>query len=183
MASGTSTKLTYDDYVLLPNDGRRYEILDGELYVNPAPNTKHQRVVLNLALALATFVRTNRLGEVFVAPYDVVLSDIDVVEPDLMFIGNARMVIITEANAQGSPDLVIEVLSEGTRRYDETVKMKRYERFGVAEYWLINPDDRTVKVYRQTNAKLTAVAVGDPTTSPLLPGFSLPMSELFSYAP
>ncbi|HEX2120927.1 MAG TPA: Uma2 family endonuclease, partial [Thermoanaerobaculia bacterium] len=85
MATGTSTKLTYDDYVLLPNDGRRYEILDGELYVNPAPNTKHQRVVLNLALALATFVRTNRLGEVFVAPYDVVLSDIDVVEPDLMF--------------------------------------------------------------------------------------------------
>ncbi|HEX2123789.1 MAG TPA: Uma2 family endonuclease, partial [Thermoanaerobaculia bacterium] len=105
--------------------------------------------------------------------------DIDVVEPDLMFISNARMAIITDANAKGSPDLVIEVLSEGTRKYDEMVKMKRYERFGITEYWLVDPYKDVVMIYRHVGGRFEQVRLGDLITTPLLPGFALDTADIF----
>ena len=180
MAPQTSTKLTYEDYAALPNDGKRYEIFDGELYVNPAPNMKHSLVTGNLYRALWNFVHEHRLGYVFFAPFDVVLSDIDVAEPDVLFVSNERKHLLTKLNLRGAPDLAIEVLSPGTRSYDQTVKFKRYGLLGVAEYWIVDPGEEWVKIYRSTGDAFASVEVSDPITSPLLPGLALPLSEVFA---
>ncbi|PYQ28324.1 MAG: hypothetical protein DMF56_16055 [Acidobacteria bacterium] len=175
-----SSRLTYDDYLNFPNDGKRYEIIEGELYVNPSPNMKHQRVLLRLARSLADFVETHGLGEVFIAPFDVVLSEIDVLEPDVLFISAARMHILTQANVKGAPDLVVEVLSDGTRRYDETTKRKRYEHFEVQEYWIVDPIDDSVRILRLQGKQYERIIVGGNITSPLFPGLSLELKKLFA---
>lgn len=177
-------KLTYEDYLLFPDDGNRHEILDGEHFVTAAPYPKHQRVLRELLFGLHAFLREHRLGEVYSAPLDVVLSRHDVVQPDLLFISNERMPILTEKNLQGAPDLAIEILSATTRRLDEGIKLERYERFGVLEYWLVDPSRAMVRIYRRagehlrTEAELT-VAAGDRLTSPLLPGLEIPLVEIF----
>ncbi len=177
-------KLTYEDYVLIPEDLLRHEILDGEHYVTPAPGRDHQGALGNLFLKIATFVRQHRLGTVLFAPFDVLLSPHDIAQPDLLYISNERAALLTEANAKGAPDLVIEVLSKSTRRRDETLKRDRYERFGVLEYWLADPVGRTVRVYRRVEAGFAApedlsAAAGDVLTTPLLPGFEMLVSEIF----
>ena len=108
------TRLTYEDYCLLPDDGKRYEIIDGELYVTPSPVSAHQRVVTNLTYYLVEFTKRLGQGQVFVAPFDVVFSHYDVVEPDLIYISTERASVLTEKNVQGAPDLVVEVPSEST---------------------------------------------------------------------
>jgi len=184
MAPATSTKLTYEDYQSLPDDGRRYEIIDGELYVNAAPNTRHQRVSRRLVLALGAFVEAKHLGELFYAPYDVVFSEIDVVQPDIVFISAARLHLITTKNLQGAPDLAIEILSDSNRKYDEMIKKNRYELFGVSEYWIVDPDLEIVKIYRRGAEGFERLADIGPEvgtlTSPLLPGFSLDLREVFA---
>jgi Uma2 family endonuclease len=179
MAPATSTKLTYEDFCLLPDDGRRHEIMDGEHYVNPAPNTKHQRISRKIVLAIAKEVEPGELGEVFYAPYDVVLSDFDVVEPDIIYVSAARRHIITEANIKGAPDLVVEILSPSNRRYDEVVKFKRYDALGVSEYWIVDPERETVSIFRRTAGGLTPVPIADVVTTPLLPELSLALREIF----
>jgi Uma2 family endonuclease len=179
MSLETTTRLTYDDYVLIPDDGRRHEIIDGEHYVNPSPNTKHQAVLMNLALALGTFVRAHHVGRVYVAPFDVVLSAHDVLQPDLLFLTREREALLTTANLQGAPNLVIEILSPSTRKLDETLKMKRYDRFGVDEYWLVDPHAEAVVVYRRASS-LERMETPDPLTSPLLPGFALDVRDVFA---
>src|SRR5438128_997429 len=134
MAPQTATKLTYEDYVEIPNDARRHEIIDGEHYVSPSPNTRHQRIVKRLARALYPLEDAG-LGEAFSAPYDVVLSLFDVVQPDVLFVSARQAHIINDQNVRGCPELVIEVLSESNRSYDERVKYKAYERLGANEYW------------------------------------------------
>ncbi len=147
--------LTYDDYLRLPNDGRRYEILEGEIFVSPSPVTKHQIVSGNLYAILHHHVRTHKLGLVLHAPTDVVLSYTNVVQPDLLFVSNARKKIITEKNIQGAPDLMVEILSETSAEHDRTSKKQIYARHGVKEYWLIDPDRETLEVYK-LNAKARA---------------------------
>ncbi len=174
-------RLTYDDLQLLPNDGKRYETIDGELFVTPAPNFAHQIVVTNLVYYLLAFLKDHPLGRVIVSPFDVVFSQFDVVEPDILYISNARASVITEKNAQGSPDLVVEVLSQSTKKVDRTTKLKLYARYGVEEYWIIDPDGISAEIYRRANGSLELVAkleAKDPLTSPLLLGFSLPIQKL-----
>jgi Uma2 family endonuclease len=132
-------RLTYEDYCRLPSDGKRYEIIDGELFVTPSPFRPHQRVVTRLTRYLSTFVEENELGEVFVAPFDVVFSRFDVVEPDLLYVSKGRLSVLTEKNVQGAPDLVVEVLSPSTAETDRTIKLKLYARYGVQEHWIIDP--------------------------------------------
>jgi Uma2 family endonuclease len=177
-------KLTYEDYVHFPEDGQRHEILDGEHYVMPAPTWDHQDAIGNLFLKLTPFVREHQLGKVGLAPFDVLLSQYDIAQPDLFFISKGRTAILTQANAQGAPDLVIEVLSDSTRRRDETLKRDRYERFGVVEYWLVDPVRRTVRVYRRSGAGFSvpldlSAAAGDVLTTPLLPGLEIRVDEVF----
>jgi Uma2 family endonuclease len=175
-------KLTYDDYVLIPEDGLRHEILGGEHYVTPAPTPRHQGAAGALYRALGSFVYEHRLGQVFFAPLDVVFSDYDIAQPDLLFISNERAGILGEKNVQGAPDLVVEILSDSTRRTDETVKRGLYERFGVLEYWLIDPKRRTLLVFRRSGA-----GFGPPQTlsgeavlaTPLFPGFEMRAGGIF----
>ena len=182
MAPATSTKLTYEDYALLPDDGRRHEIVDGEHYVNPSPNIPHQRISRRIAFALTAYAETHRLGEVFYAPCDVLLSDFDVVEPDIIFVSAEHAAIVTNANIKGAPDLVIEILSPSSRKYDEVVKLKRYDATGVGEYWIVDPERETVNVYRRADGRFALAETADAVTTPLLPGFSLPLREIFDFA-
>jgi Uma2 family endonuclease len=179
-----STKLTYEDYLLFPDDGKRHELIQGDHYMTPAPSTQHQRISRNLVIALGAFVRLHRLGEVFDAPCDVKLSDEDVVQPDLLFVAAAHSAIVTEANIEGVPDLVVEILSDNTRKKDEVTKRKLYERFGVPEYWIVDPVLETIKVFRLNDQRYDRVAElsvesSDRLTTPLLPQFSLLLSDLF----
>ncbi len=177
-------KLTYDDYAQIPADGQRHEIIDGEHYVSAAPFISHQRVVAKVFRALDGFVFRQALGEVFLSPSDVVLSWNDVVQPDLFFISKARAEVVTDKNVQGAPDLVIEIISESTRRLDETVKLNLYDRFGVSEYWIFDPFRKTARVHRQTLQGLRLIEEltlgdGDVLTTSLLPGLEIPLSEIF----
>ena len=177
-------KLTYEDYVLLPEDGKRHEIIDGEHYVSPAPSLSHQRLAFRLTLRVGGFIETNRLGLFFFAPVDILLSAHDVVQPDLFFISNERAAIAQEKNVQGAPDLVIEILSKGTLRLDKGPKLKAYERCGVREYWMFDRFQRGVLPWKWSGGSLRpqsflSAAAGDVLTSPLLPGFQLPLAELF----
>jgi len=175
-------KLTYEDYVLFPEDGLRHEILDGEHYVTPAPFVRHQFISSNLHILLGSFIRRRRAGKLLAAPTDVILSPHDIAQPDLFFISNERMGIVTEPNVQGAPDLVVEILSKRTRRRDERLKLERYDRFGVLEYWIIDPERQGAKVYRRDDRGLRLAAelsIADAFTTPLLPGLEIPLTEIF----
>jgi len=132
--------LTYEDLLQLPNDRYRYEILDGELQVTAAPSTAHQTVVGNLFFLLTGHVRRCRLGQVFTAPLDVFLTDITVVQPDLVFVAESRKEIIFPQCVRGAPDLVVEVLSPSTAQTDRGGKRQIYARHGIPSYWLLDPD-------------------------------------------
>ncbi|HEY7215146.1 MAG TPA: Uma2 family endonuclease [Thermoanaerobaculia bacterium] len=175
-------KLTYEDYVLFPEDGLRHEILDGEHYVTPAPFVRHQLISSNLHILLGSFIRRRRAGKLFSAPTDVILSPHDIAQPDLFFISNERIGIVTEPNVQGAPDLVIEILSKRTRRRDERLKLERYDRFEVREYWIVDPEHQGAKVYRRDDRGLrlvTELSIADAFTTPLLPGLEIPLAEIF----
>lgn len=178
-------KLSYQDFLLFPEDGKRHELLGGDHLVTPSPSTKHQRVSRNLMCFMDSYLRRSKAGEVFAAPMDVVLSDLDVVEPDLLFISREKSSIITEKNIQGSPDLVIEIVSKSTQRIDSLVKRKLYERCGIQEYWLVDPELKTVDVCRLANGKYVrqaALSQEDDSIlkTPLMPGFQLRLSDIFS---
>ena len=185
MAPLAATRLTYEDFVLFPDDGRRHEIIDGEHYVNAAPIPDHQRVLRALYFALHVYLTDSKLGEVLASPIDVVLSESDVVEPDLIVVLAARAHVIGPRNVQGPPDVVVEVLSESTRQYDEAVKRKLYDRAGVGEHWIADPAARTVKIYRRAGAAFAPAELltGGAVTSPLLPDFALDLAAIFAGTP
>ncbi len=185
MAPETSTRLTYQDYLELPDDGKRYEIIDGELYVNPAPNVRHQRIVRVVFRHLDRYFEDHGSGEVLTAPTDVVFDDEDITQPDLLVVKSDRAGVVTEKNLQGAPNIAIEVLSDGTRRKDEILKRKLYERAGVDEYWIIDPAIDLVKIYRRGDSGYIRAAelsaeTGGSIASPLLPGFSLDVQKVFA---
>lgn len=179
MATLTPIRLTYEDYASIPYDGKRHEIIDGEHYVNPAPNTRHQLISSNLSFALSLHVRQHRLGTVLTAPCDVLLDEHTIVQPDIIFISNARSTIITEPNLKGTPDLLIEILSSN-RKMDERLKFRKYEQSGVLEYWIVDPFAAAVRIFRREHDHFVAVPTTDPLTTPLLPGFALPLADVFA---
>lgn len=178
-------KLTYEDFVLFPDDRKRHELIDGEHVVTPSPNTKHQAISVNLTGMIWTYLQDRPIGRVFAAPFDVVFSNFDVVEPDVLYLSNERLAgVLTPEHVKGAPDLVVEIGSKGTRKRDETIKRRLYERFGVAEYWVIDPELDLVKVYRRAGERYERVAElalenGDVLTTPLLPGLEVPLAKIF----
>ena len=181
---GHSTHLTYEDYLQFPDDGKRHEIIEGDHYVTPVPRTKHQRISANLATAMISFSKQHKLGLVLTAPCDVILSDENVVQPDLLFVSTARAAIVTEDNIQGAPDIIVEILSESSRKKDEVTKRKLYERFGVQEYWVVDPELEIVKIYKRAQQRYgrameLSKETNDVLTTELLPGFAFAVSEIF----
>lgn len=174
--------LTYEDYCALPDDGRRYEILEGELFVTPSPSRAHQRFAMNLAVILHPYVRERRMGEVFIAPFDVILEKTTVVVPDLSFVGQERLSVVTDRGVEGAPDLIIEILSPGTARRDRVEKAQLYARHGVRHYWLVDPDGRTLEAFELVEGRYrrTAHHEGDETFGPsLFPGLTILLSSLW----
>ena len=183
--SPITTKLTYEDY-LKTSDDERYELLDGELFILPAPNIAHQHVAMKLATRLDTFVEDKNRGVVYSAPTDVVLSETHVVQPDLMFISSDRAGIVTSANIQGAPDLLVEIRSDSTAERDENLKRKLYAKFGVKEYWLVDPDARTITVLllgEDGYTERSTYTEGQTLTSSILDGFSAHLGEIFLSRP
>jgi Uma2 family endonuclease len=178
-------KLTYDDFVLFPDDGKRHELIDGEHYVTAAPNVRHQQILLELAFLIRRWLEDNRVGQVFMAPLDIVLSTFDVVEPDLLYLSHERAAdVLTAQHLRGAPELVAEIGSPSTRQRDETIKRHLYERTGVSEYWFVDPELDVVRVYRRQGERFTrpmelSREAGDTLTTPLLAGLSLPLDRIF----
>jgi Uma2 family endonuclease len=182
MATGTA-RLTHADYLLFPDDGKRHELIGGEHFVTPSANLRHQRISANLFRRLDSFLREHQLGEVFFAPLDVIFTDHDVVEPDLIVVLRERSAILQDW-VRGVPDLLVEIVSPSNRRHDEVRKRDLYERVGVSEYWLVDPEVEMVKVYRREGPRFgrpeqLSLHRADVLTSSLLPGFSLPLAEVF----
>ena len=176
------TKLTYEDYRNIPDD-ERWELLDGELVMPPSPSDAHQATLLELAWHLHSFVKQHGSGHVRFAPFDVVLSDTSVVQPDLLFVSNQRKHIITPENIRGAPDLVVEILSPSTASRDWRVKLDLYAENGVQEYWVVDPDAQRVWVMaRSDDGALTEVGNygrDDTLTSPTLAGFTVGLDQVF----
>jgi Uma2 family endonuclease len=150
MAIGMTARvvLGYRDYAALPDDGRRYEIFDGELSVTPAPSLDHQIILANLFRILDAHVRARNLGIVLFAPLDVILTDANIVQPDLVFLDHERMSRSSRRGVEGPPTLLVEVLSPGTTGVDRNVKRALYAREGVAFYWIVDPEARTLEAFR-----------------------------------
>jgi len=141
--------LTYEDYCSLPDDGLRYEILDGELEMSPSPSVDHQRIAGALFAELRAHLQANQLGEALVAPVDVLLADTTIVVPDLVYVSRARAALITRRAVEGAPDLLVEILSPSSTRRDRHTKAALYARLGVAFYWIVDPDARTLEEYER----------------------------------
>lgn len=175
------TLFTYEGFKRLPEDTRGWEVLEGELVHEPSPRPFHQIVAGNLFRLLSSFALDHRLGHV-IAAVDVVLSETNVLEPDLVFIPKERVDIITEVNVWGAPALAVEVLSPTTTRRDRDVKRGIYERFGVQEYWIADPRARTVEVLALAAGGYVSRGVfrqDQVLTSPLFPGLQLAPADVF----
>ena len=174
-------KLTYEDYAKTPDD-ERWELIDGELVMVPSPRRAHQRNQIKLGSRMSFFAEENDLGEVYFAPFDVVLSETDTVQPDLLFVTKERLHIITEDNVHGAPDLVVEIRSPSTARQDWTVKRELYARHGVKEYWLVDPEAATIAVLLLDDGELKVAGVygeDDTLTSRAMSGFNITLADIF----
>ena len=177
----TTPRLTYQDYANLEGD-ERYELLDGELILVGSPNTDHQTASMKIGYRMFSFVEENDLGWFFHAPFDVLFTDTDVVQPDLLFISKDREHIITPANIQGAPDLIVEILSPSSVRRDWYHKRELYASHGVREYWIVDPVHQIVSVMLPQDGELEingTYTEGDTITSSTLEGFSISLDEIF----
>jgi Uma2 family endonuclease len=175
---------TYEDWLQLPDDGYRYEVIDGVLYMTPPPRILHQRVSLGLVRKLADFVEEHNLGQVLFAPVGVRLPNQPVpFQPDILFIRKERLDIIGEEYVEGAPDLVMEILSPGNWLYDRREKKQVYQEGGVAEYWIVDPRTKTIEVYRLEGGSYLLIGQyvpGEVAKSPGVPGFEISVDEVFS---
>ena len=178
---GERATYTYADLATFPDDLLRREIIDGELIVTAAPYLRHQDLVLRIAMAFVTHLEAHGGGKMYITPADVVLSDINVVEPDLLFVAQERLDILTEKNVQGAPSLVIEVVSD--TRMDRVRKRDLYARFGVPEYWVVDPDVDRVEVHRlagETYAKPEIFTPPETLGYDKLPGLAVDLTTIFA---
>ena len=167
----TRIVLTYADLVAMPSDGKRYELHEGEIYMTAAPRPRHQQVVANLHLILAAHVRRLGLGEVFLSPIDVILADVTVVEPDLVYLEAARLGRVSDRGIEGPPTLAIEVLSPTTAAADRGVKLQLSAKYGVPHYWIVDPDARIIETYRLAGSSYEPGPGLDGPTPVALPPF------------
>ena len=180
-------RLSYEDFLRFPDDGLRHELIDGVHYVTASPAWRHQELLGRLHLAIGNYLAAHPgIGHVVLSPFDTVFSRWDVVEPDLLFVATNQLDIVTEANIQGAPALVVEILSPSTRKRDLGIKQQLFDRGGVREYWVVDPIAKDVAVYRRGPdgglPKVSQLSADDTATlsTPLLPGFELSVEQLFA---
>ena len=184
MGTEVIPKLTYEEFRQLPDDGKHYELIHGEVHLSPSRSTKHQLILGNTSVSLGTYVRSARLGVLFCAPLDVCLNPDTALQPDLIFISAERVGIVQENFVAGAPDLAVEVLSQSTAAHDRATKLPLYAEAGVPEVWLIDPQAKTVEVLKLQGKKylLDATLAGDQVlASNLFPGWQLPLRDLFDF--
>jgi Uma2 family endonuclease len=174
---------TYDDYSRLPDNGFRYEVIEGELFMSPAPTIQHQRILFALIHQLANHLEQRKIkGEALAAPVDVNLPGVaSPVQPDLLYVSEGRLHFIKEQTIEGAPDLIIEILSPSTAQYDRQTKFQAYARAGVREYWLVDPEQCLIEIYvlrGHAYALLGSFGPSDTIRSEVLPEFSLLVSDI-----
>jgi len=178
----TKIKFTYKDYKSLPeSETKRYELVEGELIMIPSPNEYHQRISGSLEFILWEFVQKRNLGRIYNAPLDVHLGG-NVVQPDILFVFKERSYVITEEEIKGAPDLVIEILSPATAERDRTYKKVLYARYGVREYWIVDPEKKIIEVLtlkKEDYESFNIYKKIDTLNSSLLPGLNIKLSEVF----
>jgi Uma2 family endonuclease len=165
-----------------PDDGTRYEVIDGKLYVTPPPVWKHQIGLANLLLIVGLFIRSHKLGKIVPAPLGVVLDEHNGVQPDIVYVSRERLGIISERGVEGAPDLVVEVLSPSTRARDKGIKMRRYAAAGVPHYWQLDPTTDSLEAYRLTEQGYELVGRYGPGAlfrPELFPGLEIPIDDLW----
>ncbi|MFL5382266.1 MAG: Uma2 family endonuclease, partial [Longimicrobiaceae bacterium] len=170
---------TYDEFARLPNDGNRYEVIGGEVFMTPAaPTPFHQEITGRLSDLLRPFVKQHGLGRALSGPIDILFGEGDYLEPDFIFVRQERVGLFTKRGFEGAPDLVIEIISTGTMARDRGLKRQRYALFGVAEYWVIDPKAKRVEIHRNTDdpGRQTEIATGEFTWQPVPGGPELKLN-------
>ncbi len=177
----TIQNYTYADYQKLP-EGAPYQLIGGELVMSPAPTLYHQRIIRKLVNLLSNFVESHHLGEVFFAPVDVFLDHENTFQPDIVFVSKERAAIMDEQKINGAPDLVVEILSPSTAYYDLKKKKEMYEKYGVKEYWIVDPMEKTIDVLVHRNGSFTLNAqakMNQPIASVIIAGFEVNTKNIF----
>jgi Uma2 family endonuclease len=183
MAVGSGVRFRADDIWDAPEDGNRYEVIDGDLFVSPPPLEPHQRASIKLSVLVGGYVFTHRIGMVYAAPIGLVLDEENGLEPDLIYVSNARLGIITERGIDGVPDLVVEILSRSTQARDRGIKMRRYARSGIPQYWIVDPRARTLEAYQLGEHGYDLVGsfgVGTIFRPLLFPGLEILIDDLWA---
>jgi Uma2 family endonuclease len=174
--------ITRYDYEQMPEGPPYFQVIEGELVMSPSPNTFHQHIILNLAVICRRHFETQPVGEVFLAPLDVFLSEINIFQPDLLLISRERLSLLTKQGIEGAPDVVVEILSAGTARYDRSVKRKVYARTGVQELWLVDPETKQMQVYRfaeNADTPVETLSAKGIYKCSLFPGLVIEMARVF----
>jgi Uma2 family endonuclease len=174
--------LTYKDYEALPADGRRYELHEGELSVTPAPGTRHQRILRDLSELVWQHVKARGLGEVLFAPVDCILSDITVVQPDIVYLDPTRAHLVSERGIEGPPTLAVEVISPSTALIDRSTKGQLYARYGVPYYWIVDPAGRSIEAFTLSEGRyqlVTRATGAGPVSLPPFPDLAFAPESLW----
>ncbi len=183
MATPVRVRFRAEDIFDAPDDGKRYEVIDGDLYVTKSPDLDHQDAVGGLHLYIGQYVRQRRLGKVYVAPVGVILDDENGMQPDLVYVSQERAHLLARRGIYGAPDLVVEVLSAGTAATDRGIKQRRYAAAGIPHYWIVDPATRTLEAYYlgasgyELAGTYGSGAVFRPT---LFPGLEIPIDDLWT---
>ncbi len=174
--------LTVEDYRLLPDAGPRYQLIEGDLFMAPAPNRYHQDISGNIFLILAKYLEKRPIGKLYTAPFDVYFDEINVHQPDLVFVSKKNRSVLTYAGAQGAPDFLVEILSPKTAELDKKPKRRVFARSGVKELWIIDPEKKLIRVYHlQKDAERPAATYSEKDTfaSPQFPGLKIKGAKVF----
>ena len=174
-------KLNYADYLLFPENGYRHEIINGEHYMTPAPSYRHQKISREIEYQFLTYLKKTGNGEILYAPFDILFSNFDSVQPDIVIICKERLSILTEKNIRGAPDVSIEILSLSTKKRDIRLKKDLYEKYGVKEYWIVNPWESHVEHYALSDGVYELKGrFSESITPTLFPDFTLELGEVFA---
>lgn len=178
----TASRLTKEDYRMLPECGPRYQLIEGELYISPAPNRFHQVISRNIEFILLKYLEAGPRGELYHAPFDVYLSEHDVFQPDIVFVARENFKVLTDTGVEGTPDLAVEILSSSTAYLDKKPKLQVCARTGLKELWIVDPEPRLIHVYKlqeKADQPVATYSEGDVFTSAHFPGLKIHGSEVF----